>query len=87
MDKTAKHPLATWREAQTKPLTQKALAELVVCDRWTINSIETGRRRASRELASTIIKVTDGAVSFEDLMAWEPPAAPVVPAQPVEQVA
>ena len=58
----AKHPLATWREAQPEPLTQKAFAELVGCDRWTINSIETGRRRASRDLASSIIKATDGAV-------------------------
>lgn len=72
MDKTAKHPLATWREAQN--LTQEAFADRVGSTRWTINSIETGRRRAGRELAATIIKATDYQVSFEALMAWEPKA-------------
>lgn len=72
MSKTAKHPLATWREAQN--LTQEAFAKRIVSTRWTINSIETGRRRAGRDLAATIIKATDGGVSFEDLMAWEPEA-------------
>lgn len=70
MNKTAKHPLAIWREAQN--LTQEAFAERIGSTRWTINSIETGRRRAGRDLAATIIKATDNVVSFEALMAWEP---------------
>lgn len=63
----AKHPLAVWREAQEKPLTQEAFARLVGTTRWTINSIETGRRKPSRDLILRIKAATDEAVGFAEL--------------------
>lgn len=62
-----KHPLAVWRETQPKPLTQQAFARLVNTSRWTINSIETGRRKPGRDLILAISKATGGAVGFEQL--------------------
>jgi DNA-binding XRE family transcriptional regulator len=62
-----KHPLAVWRETQAKPLTQEAFAELVGVKRWTINSIETGRRKPSRELIVRIKAATNEAVGFAEL--------------------
>lgn len=62
-----KHPLAVWREAQKKPLTQEQFAELVGTSRWTINSIETGRRNPGRDLINKITKVTNGAVGLNEL--------------------
>lgn len=64
-----KHPLAVWRESQKEPLTQQALATLVKTSRWTINSIETGRRKPSRELIVRIAKATDNAIGLEELAA------------------
>lgn len=72
MSKTAKHPLATWREAQTPPVTQEGFAERIDTTRWTINSIETGRRRAGQALATAIVKATDGSVTRDMLAEWEP---------------
>lgn len=62
-----KHPLAIWREQQNPPLTQEAFAKLVDTSRWTINSIETDRRKPSRQLIIRITNVTDGAVGFNEL--------------------
>lgn len=62
-----KHPLAVWRENQTPPLTQEAFAGLVKTTRWTINSIETGRRKPGRDLIVLIAEATDGAVGFDQL--------------------
>lgn len=68
---TAKHPLATWREAQEPPLTQADLARTVGVTRWTINSIETGRRNASRDVIRKIIEATGGVVGLNEL--WGAP--------------
>jgi DNA-binding XRE family transcriptional regulator len=64
-----KHPLAVWRETQVPPLTQYALSRLVGTSRWTINSIETGRRKPGRDLIVSIAKVTGNAVGLEELAA------------------
>jgi DNA-binding XRE family transcriptional regulator len=60
-----KHPLAVWREQHK--LTQEDFARKVGTSRWTINSIETGRRKPSRDMIFNISKATDGAVGFDDL--------------------
>lgn len=65
----SKHPLAVWREAQNPPLTQDGLARLVGTSRWTINSIETGRRKPGRDLIVNIAKVTANSVGLEELAA------------------
>jgi DNA-binding XRE family transcriptional regulator len=65
----AKHPLAKWREAHEPPLTQHALAREVGTSRWTINSIETGRRKPGRDLIVKIAKFTGNAVGLEELAA------------------
>jgi len=62
-----KHPLAVWRESQAKPLTQQEFARLVGTSRWTINRIETGDRKPSRDLIARIAKETGGAVGFAEL--------------------
>lgn len=64
---SAKHPLAVWRETRQKPLTQDEFAKLVGVKRWTINSIETGRRKPSRDLIVRISIATDTAVGFSEL--------------------
>lgn len=65
----AKHPLAKWREAQKPPLTQEGLARKVGTSRWTINSIETGRRKPGRDLIVNIAKFTGNAIGLEELAA------------------
>lgn len=65
----AKHPLAVWRDKQDPPLTQQAFAEFVHTSRWTINSIEKGRRQPSRDLILAISQATGGAVGFTELVA------------------
>ena len=64
-----KHPLATWRESQPNPLTQQEFARLVGTSRWTINSIETGRRKPGRDLIVTLARVTGNSVGLEELAA------------------
>jgi DNA-binding XRE family transcriptional regulator len=64
-----KHPLAVWREAQDPPLTQEVLAKRVETSRWTINSIETGRRKPGRDLIVKIAKLTGNSVGLEELAA------------------
>lgn len=66
-----KHPLAKWRESQTPPVTQDAFASALKVTRWTINSIELGRRSASAKLAAKIITATDGKVTASDLFPAE----------------
>lgn len=66
------HPLAAWRNANR--MTQVALAEKLGSTRWTINSIETGRRRPSFALADAINRVTDGEVTANDFLAVTAPA-------------
>lgn len=46
------HPLAMWR--RSAGLTQAEAAELFGVDRWTVNAIETGRRKPSPSLARVI---------------------------------
>lgn len=62
-----KHPLAVWREAQTPPLSQEDCAKRCKVTRWTINSLETGRRRPSIDLIRAVVALTDGAVGFAEL--------------------
>ena len=62
-----KHPLAAWRDAQDPPMTQEALAEKCGVTRWTINSLETGRRKPSVALINRVATVTAGAIGFEQL--------------------
>jgi DNA-binding XRE family transcriptional regulator len=62
-----KHPLAVWREQQEPPLTQEEFARLVKTSRWTINSIETGRRKPGRDLIVSISNATNGAVGLHEL--------------------
>lgn len=64
-----KHPLAAWRETQDPPLTQADLARRVDTSRWTINSIEKGRRKPGRELIVKIAKLTGNAIGLEELAA------------------
>lgn len=66
---SAKHPLAVWRETQEPPLTQADLASRVETSRWTINSIETGRRKPGRDLIVKIAKLTGNAIGLEELAA------------------
>lgn len=61
------HPLATWRQQQPKPLSQRDLARKLKVSRWTINSIETGRRAASADLVEKIVKLTGGEVPAEQI--------------------
>lgn len=61
-----KHPLAEWRQA--RGLTQDDFARLCSVTRWTINSIETGRRAPSMDLAKKIIAKTQGGVTAEQIM-------------------
>lgn len=63
------HPLAKWRESQPNPLTQQEFALLVGTSRWTINSIETGRRKPGRDLIVKIARVTGNSVGLEELAA------------------
>lgn len=72
MAKTKKHPLERWREAQNPPVGREALANQIGRNRWTIFALETGIRQPSRTLALEIIKATNGGVTIEDLMLWEP---------------
>ena len=64
-----KHPLAVWRETQVPPVTQEALAARLGTSRWTINSIETGRRMPGRDLIVKIARETGNAVGLEELAA------------------
>lgn len=64
-----KHPLAAWREAQDPPVTQEALAQRVGTSRWTINSIETGRRKPGRDLIVKIVRETGNSVGLEEMAA------------------
>lgn len=66
---TDKHPLALWREAQDPPMTQEVLAKRVGTSRWTINSIETGRRKPGRDLIVNIVRVTGNSIGLEELAA------------------
>lgn len=61
-----KHPLAAWRDLNG--LTQRDFASLVGVDRWTINSIEVGRRKPSLDLTLRISKVTKNKVGAMDLL-------------------
>jgi DNA-binding XRE family transcriptional regulator len=49
------------------PLTQDDFAKLIGTSRWTVNSIETGRRKPSRDLIVRISMATDTAVGFSEL--------------------
>jgi DNA-binding XRE family transcriptional regulator len=60
-----KHPLAAWREGAG--LTQTALATDLGVSRWTVNSIETGRREASLALVERIVARTDRAVTADQI--------------------
>jgi transcriptional regulator with XRE-family HTH domain len=64
---STKHPLAIWRESQVPPVTQAEFARDVKTSRWTINRIETGDRKPSRDLIARIAKETGGAVGFAEL--------------------
>lgn len=64
---STKHPLAVWRESQDPPVTQAEFAQNVKTSRWTINRIETGDRKPSRDLIARIVKETSGAVGFTEL--------------------
>ena len=48
----AKHPLIDWRQANG--LSQEQAGETLGTTRWTINSIERGRRKPSIELTKAI---------------------------------
>ena len=62
-----KHPLAAWRDAQNPPISQGAFAAKLKVARWTINSLETGRRKPSIELIKAVSAATGGAVGFDAL--------------------
>jgi plasmid maintenance system antidote protein VapI len=51
------------------PVTQEALAARIGTSRWTINSIETGRRMPGRDLIVKIARETGNAVGLEELAA------------------
>jgi len=60
------HALAAWRKTQNN-LSQEAFAAQIGVTRWMVNSIETGRRKPSLDLALKIQAVTNIAPS--DLVA------------------
>lgn len=62
-----KHPLAVWREAQVPPMSQADFARAVKVGRWTINSLETGRRKPSIALIKAVSAATGGSVGFDAL--------------------
>lgn len=66
MDK--KHPLAVWRENQNPKLTQEEFGVLIGVTKWTVNSIEVGRRKPSTKLVSQIMKATGNDVGFDELV-------------------
>ena len=50
------HALAAWRK--TEKLSQEAFAGRIGVSRWMVNSIETGRRKPSLDLALKIQELT-----------------------------
>ena len=58
-----KHPLLTWRTSEG--LSQEQVGERLSVTRWTINSVETGRRQPSTDLAKRIEALTG--ISRHDL--------------------
>ena len=52
----SKHPIALWRKEHGK--SQADLAEALGVTRWTINSIEVGRRTPSLALAKRLAHTT-----------------------------
>lgn len=67
------HALAVWRK--TNRLTQDEFAGMVGVTRWMVNSIETGRRRPSLDLALKIQASTGNAVSPAELVTTDAPIA------------
>ncbi len=65
-----KHPITDWREANGK--SQADLADALRVTRWTINSIEVGRRTPSMQLAKAIAAHTG--LSLEAVTAPAPKA-------------
>jgi DNA-binding XRE family transcriptional regulator len=58
------HALTVWRKEQK--LSQGEFAEKLGVTRWMVNSIETGRRIPSMNLAIKVQQVTSGAVTPND---------------------
>ena len=60
------HPLALYRKRVG--LTQAKVAQQAGVGRWTINSIETGRRLPSLSLVARLIYASDGALQADDFV-------------------
>jgi len=60
------HPLTDYREQIG--LSQREVARRVGVSRWTINSIEVGRRLPSLSLIARLVTVTKGAVCADDFL-------------------
>lgn len=67
------HALAVWRK--TNKYSQEYFAEKIGVSRWMVNSIETGRRRPSLDLALKIQAYTQNAVSPAELVTTDAPIA------------
>jgi DNA-binding XRE family transcriptional regulator len=52
-----RHPLAAWRK--TEKLSQEAFAGRIGVSRWMVNSIETGKRKPSFDVALKIQNLTE----------------------------
>jgi DNA-binding XRE family transcriptional regulator len=72
--KSSNHPLRKYRHRVG--LTQTQMAALLKTTKVTISRIETGDRGASSKLMKRIAKVTDGEVTPNDILNFEPAAAP-----------
>lgn len=62
----SKHPLTQYRN--NRGISQAEFAKSVGVNRWTINSVETGRRSPSFGLIARIVRVCGGEVSADDLV-------------------
>lgn len=61
-----KHPLTQYRERAG--LSQGQVAKQVGVTKWTITSIETGRRTPSFALVSKLVKASNGMLKADDFL-------------------
>lgn len=74
------HALAVWRKSNK--YSQEDFADKIGVSRWMVNSIETGRRRPSLDLALKIQIFTENKVSPAELVTTDAPIATEVVASP-----
>jgi len=65
------HPIRVYLEKRGE--TQSSFAMRVGLSKPYLSQVISGRERLGAEGARKIVKATHGALSFEDLLEWEPP--------------